>query len=95
MFSLNILAACLVGGAKSIWGVLIGALIIFGLTPLFFQDITFLRNNSWVMSVISGTLIILVVMFFPGGIMQLLKNLSSSVRNWQRKKREYRFGKDE
>jgi hypothetical protein len=27
--------------------------------------------------------------------MQLLKNLSSAVRNWQRKKREYRFGKDE
>jgi hypothetical protein len=27
--------------------------------------------------------------------MQLLKKLSASIRNWQRKKREYRFGKDE
>jgi branched-chain amino acid transport system permease protein len=95
MFSLNILAACLVGGAKSIWGVLIGTLIIFGLTPLFFQDIPFLRNNSWVMSVISGVLIILVVMFFKGGIIQLFGNLLRSIQNWQKKKRGYRFGKDE
>jgi branched-chain amino acid transport system permease protein len=95
MFSLNILAACLVGGAKSIWGVLIGTLIIFGLTPLFFQDISFLRNNSWVMSVISGALIILVVMFFKGGIIQLFENLLISVQIWRKKKREYRFGKDE
>ena len=95
MFSLNVLAACLVGGAKSIWGVLIGALIIFGLTPLFFQDILFLRNNSWIMSVISGALIILVVMFFQGGIIQLMANLRAGFIAWQIKKREYRFGKDE
>jgi branched-chain amino acid transport system permease protein len=95
MFSLNILAACLVGGAKSIWGVLIGTLIIFGLTPLFFQDIAFLRNNSWIMSVISGVLIILVVMFFKDGIIQVLKNLASYFRIRQRKRQEYRFGKDE
>jgi branched-chain amino acid transport system ATP-binding protein len=72
MFSLNVLAACLVGGAKSIWGVLFGTLVIFGLTPLFFQDISFLRNNSWIMSVISGVLIIIVVMYYPGGIAQLV-----------------------
>ncbi|GHV69790.1 branched-chain amino acid ABC transporter permease [Spirochaetia bacterium] len=95
MFSLNILAACLVGGAKSIWGILIGALIIFGLTPLFFQDIQLLRNNSWVMSVISGVLIILVVMFFKGGLIQLFVNLFANVKAWQIRKREYRFGKDE
>jgi branched-chain amino acid transport system permease protein len=95
MFSLNILAACLVGGAKSIWGVLIGTLIIFGLTPLFFQDIQFLRNNSWVMSVISGVLIILVVMFFRGGLIQLFINLCAYIRARRIQKREYRFGKDE
>ena len=75
-FSLNVLAACLVGGAKSIWGVLLGTLIIFGLTPLFFQDISVLRNNSWIMSVISGGLIIVVVMFYPGGIAQLVNTLA-------------------
>jgi len=74
MFSLNVLAACLVGGAKSLWGVMLGTLIIFGLTPLFFQDIAVLRNNSWIMSVISGVLIIVVVMFYPGGIAQLVNS---------------------
>ncbi|MCL2127981.1 MAG: branched-chain amino acid ABC transporter ATP-binding protein/permease [Treponema sp.] len=75
MFSLNVLAACLVGGAKSIWGVLFGTLIIFGLTPLFFQNISFLRNNSWIMSVISGLLIIIVVMFYPGGTAQFANTI--------------------
>jgi len=75
MFSLNVLAACLVGGAKSIWGVMFGSLIVFGLTPLFFQDISFLRNNSWIMSVISGILIIVVVMFYPGGIAQFANTI--------------------
>jgi branched-chain amino acid transport system ATP-binding protein len=78
MFSLNVLAACLVGGSKSIWGVLFGSLIIFGLTPLFFQDFLFLRNNSWVMSVISGSLIILVVMFYKGGVAQFVNNVTVS-----------------
>jgi len=95
MFSLNVLAACLVGGAKSIWGVLIGTLIIFGLTPLFFQDILFLRNNSWIMSVISGALIILVVLFFKGGVIQLLMNLKNGYIALRKKKWEYRYGKDE
>jgi branched-chain amino acid transport system ATP-binding protein len=80
MFSLNVLAACLVGGAKSIWGVLLGTLIIFGLTPLICQDIIFLRNNSWIMSVISGTLIIVVVMFYPGGIAQLINKFFFSLK---------------
>ena len=75
MFSLNILAACLVGGSRSIWGVIFGTLLIFGLTPLFFQDFSFLRNNSWAMSVISGILIIVVVMFYPGGIAQFVNSV--------------------
>jgi len=95
MFSLNVLAACLIGGAKSIWGVLIGSLVIFGLTPLFFQGIPLLRNNSWIMSVISGALIILVVMFFKGGIIQLFMNLRYGFNSWLLRKREYRYGKDE
>jgi branched-chain amino acid transport system ATP-binding protein len=69
-----------VGGAKSIWGVLVGTLIIFGLTPLFFQDISLLRNNSWIMSVISGVLIIVVVMFYKGGIAQLFNGLVAKAK---------------
>jgi branched-chain amino acid transport system ATP-binding protein len=80
MFSLNVLAACLVGGAKSIWGVLTGTLIIFGLTPLFFQDIAVLRNNSWIMSEISGALIILVVLFYQGGLAQFVGKISAVVK---------------
>jgi hypothetical protein len=47
------------------------------------------------MSVISGVLIILVGMFFKGGIIQLFKNLVLYIQNQRQKKREYRFGKDE
>jgi branched-chain amino acid transport system ATP-binding protein len=58
----------------------VGTLIIFGLTPLFFQDISLLRNNSWIMSVISGALIIVVVMFYKGGIAQLFNGLVAKAK---------------
>ncbi|MDR3337109.1 MAG: branched-chain amino acid ABC transporter ATP-binding protein/permease [Treponema sp.] len=80
VLSLNVLAACLVGGSKSIWGVLTGALIIFGLTPMFLQDVAILRNNSWVMSEISGLLIILVVIFYRGGLAQLVNRLLAVIK---------------
>jgi hypothetical protein len=47
------------------------------------------------MSVISGTLIILVVMFFKGGLIQLFINLLAGFKAWLRQKEGYKFGKDE
>ncbi|MDD3067564.1 MAG: branched-chain amino acid ABC transporter permease [Acholeplasmataceae bacterium] len=66
-FALNILAAVVIGGTKSVWGIMLGTFVIFGLDLAVFQRFN-LGNYSLI---INGALIILVVMFYPGGLIQL------------------------
>lgn len=80
--SLNILAAVVVGGSKSIWGVLIGTFVIFGLDLMVFQSIPFLANGPFAnfSFVISGVLIIVVIMYFPTGLIGLIQKLWFKVK---------------
>ncbi|MBN2300607.1 MAG: branched-chain amino acid ABC transporter permease [Acholeplasmataceae bacterium] len=96
--SLNVLAAVVIGGTKNIWGVLIGTFIVFGLKDIVLSRIPFFQtyNNAHLM--FSGILIILVVMFYPGGVVKLfgdLINISKKIAtklntSWK----EYRYGKE-
>lgn len=80
LFSLNILAAVIFGGTKSIWGTILGVFLVFGVVPMFLQDIEFLRNNSWLFNVIIGVSIILIVLFYNGGVIQLLNEIKFKVK---------------
>lgn len=75
MFSLNILAAVIFGGGRSLWGIMIGTFIVFGIIPMFLQDVEFLRDNSWLFNVIVGASLILIVLFYRGGVMQLFGDI--------------------
>ncbi|MGD9964369.1 MAG: branched-chain amino acid ABC transporter permease [Candidatus Izemoplasmatales bacterium] len=78
--SLNILAAVVVGGSKSIWGVLIGTFVIFGLDLMVFKNIFSngpLANFSFI---ISGVLIIVVIMYFPNGIVGLFTKFKWKIK---------------
>lgn len=79
MFSLNILAACLLGGARNLWGVLFGTFLCFGLSPMFLNDITFLRENPWILSSIIGVILILVILYYPGGFVQMINEVKAKV----------------
>ena len=81
--SLNILAAVVIGGAKSIWGVSLGTLFIFGLDQLFFDRIPFFAKYGNASLFINGALIILVVMFYPGGIIRMFHDLSNLIKKWR------------
>lgn len=70
--SLNILGAVIIGGAKSLWGTLFGTLFVFGLQDLFLMDIPFFVENPAITTIFVGILMILVVMFFPGGFAQIV-----------------------
>ncbi len=77
MLSLEILAVVLIGGSRSLLGTFVGSFIVFGSTPILFQNIKVLNDNAWLIKVIIGAIIILVVMFYPGGLAQL----ASAARN--------------
>ncbi len=71
--SLEILAAVVVGGTGSLWGLLIGVFLIFSTNGLILQNIDFFRLNPTFMLFINGILMIVVVLFYPGGMSQLIK----------------------
>lgn len=89
--SLNILGAVIIGGSKSIWGVILGTFLIYGLE-------TFLRvvivQNTDIIILLTGLLIILVVMFYPGGLAQLGVQIKQWIKKLIKKSREAKYGKD-
>ena len=70
--SVWVFAAVIIGGAKSLWGTLFGTLFVFGLQDLFLMDIPFFVENPAITTIFVGILMILVVMFFPGGFAQIV-----------------------
>jgi len=95
IFSLNLLAAVLIGGSRSLWGTFVGCFIVFGLTPIFLQDIFVFRNNPWIIYVTIGLIIIVVVMFYQGGLVQLVGDLRALAVKTREKRRLRKYGEDE
>ncbi len=95
VFSLNILAACVFGGSRNLWGIMFGAFLIFGLEPLFLVNVTLLRDNSWLLSVIIGVILILIVLFYRGGVIQLLNDIKRGFMKLTRRWRAKKYGYDE
>jgi branched-chain amino acid transport system permease protein len=81
--SLNVLAAVVIGGTKSIWGLLLGVFFIFGLNDLVLSNIRFFIDNPGVVIFVNGFLMIGIVLFYPGGISQLI--LQAQYRYKQRR----------
>ena len=92
--SLNILAAVIIGGYKSIWGAVFGSFVMYGMQTAILQDIPFFAENPEFITFISGALVIIVVMFFPGGLAQLILELKAKIKVWYKKIKEGIYGKD-
>ena len=92
--SLNILGAVIIGGTKSIWGTVGGTFIIYGIDKMFLQDIAFFRENPTLITLFCGILVVLVVMFYPGGLAQLVLEIRYKLATLRKKRREARYGKD-
>lgn len=92
--SLNILGAVIIGGTKSIWGTVGGTFIIYGIDKMFLQDIAFFRENPTLITFFCGILVVVVVMFYPGGLAQLVLELRIKLKQLRIKMREARYGKE-
>lgn len=92
--SLNILAAVIIGGFKSIWGAVFGSFVMYGMQTVVFNNIPFLAENPVIITFVSGILVILVVMFYPGGLAQLLVEIKGMIKKLHSKVREAHYGKD-
>lgn len=84
--SLNILGAVIIGGAKSLWGTSFGAFVIYGFQSMLLSKIPFFVEHPAFMTMITGLMIIIVVMFFPGGFAQMFNML----KIWMKRKKAER-----
>lgn len=95
-FSLFVLAAVIVGGSQSIAGVVLGTFMIFGLDLAVFQQIPLFQENPAITFILNGVLIVVVVMFYPGGLIRLLTNLKYKVtglyKKIMKKWKAYKYG---
>ena len=105
--SLNILVAVIVGGYKSLWGAIIGTFIMTdGFNNIVLQNGSvkeFLGNISsfipgldadTLILLLQGVLVILIVMFYPGGLAQLVLELKTKLKALYKKMKEAKYGKD-
>lgn len=90
--SLNILGAVIIGGAKSLWGSTFGIFIIYGIQSIFLSRIDFFNKNPAFITMITGLLIILVVMFFPGGFAQIVMETKARIKGKHIKKKIVKEG---
>lgn len=90
--SLNILGAVIIGGAMSLWGVLGGVFFVYGLQPLILSNIDFFQKNEAIIVLLTGALMIIVVMFFPGGFAHIVLQIKLSIKKWLQKWRVRKYG---
>lgn len=92
--SLNILGAVIIGGAKSLWGTTLGVFIVYGIQSMFLSKIPFFQKNPAFITMVTGLLIVVVVMFYPGGLVQLFQQIGTKVNKLITKIKEDKYGKN-
>jgi len=71
LLSLQILAVIVIGGFRTIVGPIIGSIIVFGVPPLILNDLPIIGNIAGMPFIFNGILIILVILFYPRGLIYL------------------------
>lgn len=90
--SLNILGAVIIGGFKSLWGTLFGTFFVFGLQTTVLSKIAFFQENPAITVLFTGILMIIIVMFFPGGFAEIVLRIRIATMNFMKKWRVRRYG---
>ena len=91
--SLNILAVVVIGGLRSIYGTVIGALIVFAVPDLLLKRIPVVGKIDGIAYIFTGVLIILVVMFYPSGVVGIPKDIKRLFK-WLTGRKEKKGGAD-
>jgi branched-chain amino acid transport system permease protein len=73
--SLNMLAAVVIGGFRSIYGTVLGAFIVWVVPDVLIKRLPVIGSNPGVPYIFSGILIVLVILFYPSGLIQLFNDL--------------------
>jgi len=70
-FSLLVLAAVVIGGFRSIFGTILGAFVVWVVPDLYLKNLPIIGDNPALPFIFNGVLIILVIMFYPHGLIHI------------------------
>lgn len=80
--SLDFLAMIVIGGLRSIYGTVLGAFVIFAVPDLFLKEIPYFSQLSYIFN---GVLIILVIMFYPNGLIYVGRDIKKLIKKFLKK----------
>jgi len=75
LLSLQILAVIVIGGLKTIMGPIIGSIIVFGVPQLILVNLPVIGDIHGLAFVFNGLLIILVILFYPNGLLHIVHDI--------------------
>lgn len=73
--SLNILAVIIIGGIRSIPGTILGSFIVFGVPDLILKRLPIIGDFDGMAYIFNGILIILVILFYPTGLIHMKNDI--------------------
>lgn len=75
LLSLQLLAVIVIGGVRTIFGPIIGSFIVFGVPELILKQLPVLGHIDGLAYIFNGVLIIVVVLFYPSGLIHVFYDL--------------------
>jgi branched-chain amino acid transport system permease protein len=85
LLSLNILAVIIIGGVRSIPGTILGAFIVFGIPDLVLKNLPVIGKIDGIPYIFTGVLIIVVILFYPAGLIHIWFNLKRAIFSLRKK----------
>lgn len=88
MLSLQLIAVIVIGGVRTISGPILGSFVVFGVPELILKQLPILGNIDGLAYIFNGVLIIIIVLFYPSGLINITKDIKKIVsrrKNWKTK----------
>lgn len=73
--SLQILAVIVIGGMRTITGPVLGSIVVFGVPELILKQLPIIGNIDGLAYIFTGVLIIVVILFYPHGLIYIGKDI--------------------
>lgn len=83
--SLYFMASVVIGGTRSIPGNILGSFVVFGLPELVLKKIPVVGELSGFTMIVTGVLIIVIVLLYPGGLIHLPVQIWQKLRGTAKK----------
>ena len=83
--SLNLVAVIVIGGMRSIYGTVIGAFVVWGMSDLVLKELPIIGDMIGVPFIVTGILIVVMLLFYPQGLSHIPKDIKARVRRFRKR----------